>query len=70
MIAPEEIAQALCHAVNDSFGIGEDDVINEACRLFGFQRTGSKITGRIRTIVNQLLEDGKLQRTNGLLCVP
>ena len=70
MIAPDEIVQALYHAVNDSFGIGEDEAINEACRLFGFQRIGSKITGRLKPIVNQLLKDGKLQRTGGLLCVP
>ena len=70
MIAPEEITQALHHAVNDSFGIGEDEAINEACRLFGFQRTGSKITSRIRPIVEQMLKDGKLQRTGGLLCIP
>ena len=70
MIAPEEIAQALYHAVNDSFGIGEDEAINEACRLFGFRRTGSKITDRIRPAVKQMLKDGKLQRTGGLLRVP
>ena len=70
MIAPEEIAQALYHAVNDSFGIGDDEVIAEACRLFGFRRTGSKITSRITPIVDQLVKDGKLQRAGGLLCVP
>ena len=70
MIAPEEIAQALHHAVNDSFGIGENEAVNEACRLFGFQRTGSKITDRLKPVVKQMLKDGRLQRTGGLLCVP
>ena len=70
MIAHEEIAQALCHAVNDSFGIGEDEAISEACRMFGFQRTGSKITSRVQSIVNQLLRDGRLNRTGELLRIP
>ena len=69
MIAPEEIGHALCHAVNDSFGISEEDAISEACRLFGFQRTGPKITSRVQRIVNQLLRDGRLNRTGDLLRV-
>lgn len=70
MIAPAEIAQAVCYAVNDSFGISEDEAINEACRLFGFQRTGPKITNRVKRIVNQLLGEGKLTRTGEILRVP
>ncbi len=70
MIAPAEIAQAVCYAVNDSFGISEDEAVNEACRLFGFQRTGPKITSRVHLIVNQLLGEGKLTRTGELLRIP
>ena len=70
MIAAEEIGQALYHAAKDSFGISEDDAIKEACRLFGFQRTGAKITSRIQGIVRQLLRAGTLKRTGELLQVP
>ena len=70
MIAHEEIGQALCHAVNDSFGIGEDEAISEACRMFGFRRTGSKITSRVQSIVSQLLGEGKITRTGELLNSP
>ena len=70
MIAPEEIGQALHHAVNDSFGISEDEAVNEACRLFGFQRTGPKITSRVQRIVKQLLREGRLNRTGEILRVP
>ena len=70
MIAPEEIGQALYHSVNDSFGISEDDAIKEACRLFGFQRTGATITHRVQGVVDQLLRAGILKRSGDLLRVP
>ena len=70
MIAPQEIGLAVFHAVNDSFGISEDEAIKEACRLFGFQRTGKKITDRMQGIVDTLLRAGTLKRSGDLLCVP
>ena len=70
MIAPEEIARALCHAVSDSFGIGEDEAISDVCRMFGFQRTGSKITSQVQSIVNQLLREGILRRSGAQLRIP
>ena len=70
VIAPEEIGQALYHAVKDSFGISEDDAIKQACGLFGFERTGSTITDRIRGVVHQLLSAGILERNGVLLRVP
>ena len=69
MIAAEEIGQALYHAAKDSFGISEDDAIREACRLFGFQRTGSTITHRMQGVVDQLLRAGRLKRTGDILRV-
>ena len=69
MIAPEEVGQALFHAVNDSFGIGEDEAIKEACRLFGFKRTGGTITRRVQSVVRQLLKTGVLERSGDLLRV-
>ena len=70
MIAREEIGQAVYHAVKDSFGISEDEAIKEACCLFGFERTGSTITDRIRSVVHQLLRAGILNRNGVLLRVP
>ena len=69
MIAPEEIGQALHHAVKDSFGISEDEAIAEACRLFGFRRTGPRITSRVRQILQQEIREGRLKRTGELLRV-
>ncbi len=69
MIAPEEIGQALYHAVNDSFGISQDEAIKEACRLFGFKRTGATITRRVQGVARQLLRAGVLKRTEDLLHV-
>ena len=68
-IAREEIGQALYHAVKDSFGISEDEAIKEACCLFGFERTGSTITGRIQGVVHQLLKAGILKRSGEVLRV-
>ena len=69
MIAPEEIGQALYHAVNDSFGIGQNEAIKEACRLFGFKRAGTTITRRIEGVVYQLLRAGVFQKSGDLLRV-
>lgn len=69
MIAPEEIGQALYHAVKDSFGIRRDEAIREACRLFGFKRAGATITRRIEGVVYQLLRAGVLQKSGELLRV-
>ncbi|MCY4497464.1 MAG: DUF3320 domain-containing protein, partial [Rhodospirillaceae bacterium] len=70
VIAPEEIGQALYHAVKDSFGISEDEAIKQACCLFGFERTGSTITDRIQGVVHQLLSARILERNGVLLRVP
>lgn len=70
MIAPEEIGQALHHAVSDSFGITEADAVKEACRLLGFERTGANITQRLRDIVGEMAGAGALTRSGGLLRVP
>ena len=70
MIAPEEIGQALYHAVKDSFGISEDEAIAEACRLFGFRRTGARITSRVRQVLHKEISQGRLNRTGEQLRVP
>ena len=68
-IAPEEIASALVHAVRASFGIGPDDAVQEAVRLFGFKRAGPKIVARFSGVLDGLVADGTLVREGALLQV-
>ena len=70
MIAPEEIGQALCHVVRDSFGIDRDEAIREASRLFGFKLTGPKITRRMHAVLDDLLNSGTLKQTGDILQLP
>ncbi|MDE0081455.1 MAG: DUF3320 domain-containing protein [Gammaproteobacteria bacterium] len=70
MIAPEEIGQALHHAVRDSFGITEVEAVKEAWRLFGFRRAGANTTQRFRDVVGEMVKAGALTRSGGLLRVP
>ena len=70
MIPPEEIGQALHRAVRDSFGITEEGAVKEACRLFGFERTGANITQRIRNVAGEMVSAGALTRSGELLRVP
>ena len=69
-IAPEEIGAALLHAVRVSHGIDEDGAIKEACRLFGFSRSGAKIVARFTDVLLDLVKNGQLERrSNQLHCV-
>ena len=68
-IAPEEIGTALVHAVRASFGIGPNDAVREAVRLFGFRRSGTNIAGRFREVLDGLVADGELVREGELLRV-
>ena len=69
-IAPEEIGTALVHAVRASFGIGPNDAVQEAVRLFGFKRAGQKIVVRFREVLDGLVAEGDLVREGELLQVP
>ena len=70
MIAPEEIGQALCHVVRDSFGIDRDEAISEARRLFGFKRAGATITRRMQAVLDDLFTSGTLKQTGDILQLP
>ena len=70
MIAPEEIAAALVHAVRVSYGIAPDAAVQEAVRLFGFKRAGQKIVGSFQRVLDALVEDGALVREGSLLQLP
>ena len=69
-IAPEEICAALLHAVRASHGIDKDGAVEEACRLFGYKRTGAKIVARFTDVLRDLVKNGELEwRGEQLHCV-
>ena len=70
MISEAEIGAALVHAVRASFGIGPNDAVQEAVRLFGFKRAGQKIVRRFREVLDGLMTEGELVREGALLQVP
>ena len=69
-IASEEIETALVHAVRVSYGITPADAAGEAIRIFGFRRSGPKIVGRFREVLDQLGARGTILREGSLLRVP
>ena len=69
-IASEEIETALVHAVRVSYGIGPADAAGEAIRIFGFRRSGPKIVGRFRQVLDELVARGTILREGALLRVP
>ncbi len=66
-IAPEEIREALLHAVRASRGIEDGDVVREAARLFGFKRAGAKVQAGLRQALDELKADGVLETRGGFL---
>ncbi len=69
-IASEEVGTALVHAVRVSYGIRPADAAGEAIRIFGFKRSGPKIVGRFRQVLDELVKRGTILREGSLLRVP
>ncbi len=67
MIAPEEVGAALVHVVRASYGIGAEDAVVEAVRLFGFRRAGRSIVERFRGVLEDLVRDGGVVGEGGVL---
>jgi hypothetical protein len=61
-IAPEELAMAVLHLVEDQFGIAEDRTPVAVARLFGIERLGSEHADIIASVVDELVSEGTLRR--------
>ena len=66
-IAPEEIGAALLYAAGASHGIGRDDMVTEACRVMGFQRTGAKLKARFQEVLKGMIADGVVKQRGDLV---
>jgi very-short-patch-repair endonuclease len=64
LIPEEEIALAVLFLVQDQFGMQRDSVPGKVVNLFGFDRARAPSADRIREVVDDLIEAGRL-RTQG-----
>lgn len=61
-IPREELELAIRHVVHDAISISDDQVLTQAARVFGFDRTGTNIRDRIEEILDQMIQRGVLVR--------
>jgi hypothetical protein len=67
MIAPLEIRAAARRALSENGALTQDEIVTAVARLLGFQRTGGDLRGRIGGVVAQLVADGRLVESGGVL---
>jgi hypothetical protein len=68
-ICEDELALALTTIAMHSFGITPDDLITETARVYGFKRTGGKISSTLRKIYTQLVANEKIKEIDGKVSV-
>ena len=56
LIAPEEIEMAIKQIVSNAFGIEQNDLPHETCRLFGFKKVNADMCRRVEAITNKMIE--------------
>jgi very-short-patch-repair endonuclease len=66
-IPPEEIKSAMKLIVHYAMSLGLESLIVETARVFGFDHTGSQITGRLEEICKEMLIKDELSYANDLI---
>ena len=66
-VPPSELKIILLKIVEAGLGIPRPDLVVEAARALGFARTGGRITEFVDELVQQLLDDGPLLESFGML---
>jgi len=67
MVTDEELAEAVCVVVGQSYGIARAQATAPAARLLGFSRTTEAIWNRFDNVVSGLLVEGRLEDAGGHL---
>ena len=67
LIAPEEIQAAIKQLVVDAFGIEQDDLAREVCKLFGFKTASANMRQHVNQIINWMIKHGHLKEKGGSL---
>jgi hypothetical protein len=60
MVSDEEMAEAVCVVVGQSYGIAREQASAPAAKLLGYSRTTEAIKERLDNVVAGLLTDGRL----------
>ena len=68
-IPEDELALALTTIARQSFGITPDNLITETARVYGFKRTGGKISSTLRKVYDQLVANEKIKEIDGTVSV-
>ena len=68
LIAPEEIEMAIKQVVSNAFGIEQNDLLHETCRLFGFRKVNADMRREVEAVMSKMIERGDLiERGNSLV---
>ena len=69
MLPPIEIRKALAAIAHVNLGVGHDEAVTEAARLFGFKSTSARLRSVIEMELRVLLSNGDLEELNAKLYV-
>ena len=69
LVAPEEMALAVERVVASSYGIHRQEVPGAAVRLLGFARLTQDMRTRVDSVVDEMLQDGRLAEQGDNLVV-
>jgi hypothetical protein len=57
LIAPQEIQAAVEQVVRTSFGITDEEIPLEVCRMLGFVQTSANMGNHIEGVIDHMVED-------------
>lgn len=66
-VAPEEIHAAIEAAINESFGLREEDIATAACKLLGFARVTEEMRAQVKKQRDWLVKQGRLVKRGEVL---
>ena len=69
LICDAELALAMKTIVQHSFGITPENLITETARVFGFKRTGGKISATLKRVYEKMIESQTIKEVDGKVCV-
>ena len=67
MVSDEDMAEAICVVVQQSYGIVRNQGPARAAKLLGFSRTTQAVKDRFDSVINGLLSEGRLEADGDLL---
>ena len=67
LIAPEEVQIAIKQLVSDAFGIEQNDLSREVCKLFGFGTVSANMRQKVEEVINEMIEHGDLKEKGSSL---